>query len=378
MISKNNTSGVEADMDIGVSDDDLNRIRDKTFGGEFRDLVDRVTGHGRSGHYEDDAVITEEHLLKKYHNLFYKASNMLQLHKTNTNFNQFDFPKEQLLQEITENITREMELLSLPDFAVLSYDYNSKCITPVLYNIDNSAFDRKNAAIDITEKLFQKITDSRQGMILDKKSIENNNFIEKRFGCSRPIFFLSIKHLSPIADKKISLDDTSVSDFVILMILIDERRKLNIERIYRLLKNKLSLHYIMLMNFILNDSRKNLITDLNLNFLLLEYYYTLFSKISNGIIYYIRCAGIFRMDVFFALKFLHQKLLQAAGDGSMVLRHEKDTLIVFSRKNRESYIKKTVLEFNKLHDDAFPIYSFEYKRNSSFYQFFREYILHTG
>ena len=113
----------------------IDKVRERTFNKELSDLVRRVrkpekayekkTVPTEAGFIEEIVEVSPEEaeLLNRFHELFYKAINLKNIDKINTDFNHFEISIKSLQDDLEKFIFEKMGDLSFNDYAVLGFNF---------------------------------------------------------------------------------------------------------------------------------------------------------------------------------------------------------------------------------------------------------------
>lgn len=318
-------------------DEELQKIREKTFNSELKSLVHKVTGHS-----PDDigSIDSPRQMLKRLHALYYKAVNMMETgHRS-------DFPAERILEAIDhyedplELLQDTLRQLRLEQFAILSYNITNQCFKPV--STTRKSFATENLLIDVSEKLYQDIRKNRHGIIIDHKEIMNNPFLKKRFmddddQHERNIYFLSLGNIIDLFYRDAEqLYDTKIfkNRFTsILMLRIPVDYSFTTEELYNLLSENLIYELVLVeLEFEKNHPSRMFMLERPLENLyrIYEYFFLLSRYQDYGKIYLMHSLVTFTEEMVYLWHYITFKLQCQLSPASMILRHEKDIILLFA------------------------------------------------
>jgi len=350
-----NKSSHEENTEPAISTEDLDKIRERTFDGEFKDLVEKVAGYEEENAQvlsEGDAQ--EDMLLRNLHDLFYKSGNLLEARNINFNFNPFIF-MDNVQGSLIHNISRSFSKLSLGRFALLSYHFEEKCLKPILNNIQD--IDESNIILDIGEELFREIIDSERGIFLDQEQVLSNQYLKKRFAFIREksredlLYMVSLRTFVFDLTEELSIDELFLPGFYFFPLLIVQlpRGAYSPDDIYRRIKNSLSIQLLLYTIELYRKTTEITCTIFEELIFVFNYFTTVFSRSRNGRILTMR----FRHDemhAVFVMQHFLRKLERALTPNSVIAHVLRNTIVVFAYKNEAAAVRKLVDEFNELFD----------------------------
>lgn len=350
-----NNSSHEGNTEPAISSEDLDKIRERTFDGEFKDLVEKVAGSDE----EDSQVLSEgdeqeDILLRKLHDLFYKAGNLLEARNINFNFDPFVF-MDNVQGSLIHNITRSFSKISLGRFALLSYHFEEKCLKPVINNIQD--LDGSNIIIDIGEGLFREITDSDQGIFIDQEQALSNTYLKKRFVFIREksredlLYMVSLRTFVFDLIEELSIGELFLPSIYFFPVLIVQfpRGAYSPDDIYRKIKNSLNIQLLLYTIELYRKTTEITCTTFDQLIFAFDYFTTAFSRSRNGRIITMR----FRHDemhALFVMEHFLRKLEMVLTSNSVIAHVLRNTIVIFTFKKEAATVLKLVDEFNELFD----------------------------
>jgi len=318
-------------------DEELQKIREKTFNSELKDLVHKVTGHSPD---DVDSIESPRQMLKRLHALYYRAVNMLEMHGP------VEFPNEEILDAIDRDMDpvtllhNRLEQLKFDQFALLSYNIANQCFKPV--SKTSSSFTSENLLVDVSEKLYRDIRKNRHGVLLDHEEILNNTFLKKRFmdddeHHERNIYFVSLGNIvdnffmdaDHLYDSRIFKSRFSS----ILVLRIPPDYSFTAEELYRLLSDTLIYELVLVeLEYERNNPSKMFILERPLENLyrIYEYFFLLSRYQDSGKVYLMHSVVAFTEEMVYLWHYITFKLQCQLSPASMILRHEKDIILLFA------------------------------------------------
>jgi hypothetical protein len=288
MIDKNqyqDADGSNAEIDEGMLSE-IEKIREKTFDSEFKDLVSRVTSH-RS----DDIDIhkeTEKELLTRYQKLFYRASNLYWRENARILLDPFRLPETGLDENIALDIFTEMDAIGFPHFAILTYDFKKKSFACRINHI--TQLNRDNLVLDTDEQIFRKTVRSKHGFLLRRTDIEKDAFLKKRLTSEQDgripgtFYFLSLEFLWDMIREECGaeLPDGVPKIPTILIVLIEGSDYDDSEGCFAKIRENLSLELAIYKNMLYPNVAEYCNGTMDGAFSILDYYYTLYCRVMEG------------------------------------------------------------------------------------------------
>jgi hypothetical protein len=362
-------NGNSDSIDIG-----LERVREKTFNKELSDLVEKIRSHELSEEQEEEedlpditaSEIREDDLLRKYHNLFYHAINLIGINNINASFNQFDLSLNSIKDELEKYIDDEMRALSFPCYSVLYYNLEKKCYVPCINHINE--LDENNIIIDPNEEFCKNIYEHSSGIIIGSRTVNNNIYLKKRFslsgqaGARFSYYFISLRNLTSDFYSGIersagkNLPDRSL--FPILMILLNEEETAP-ESIFYKIRDRLAVHFIFLARKLIMKTHNTKAGNHSDLFNTMGHNFKLFQGDSEGGCFIIKCSSHLTKETLFVLKYLHIKLKESLSKRSIISRIEKDKFVILINKPEVRILNRVVMDFNKFYNNIFVLKEFK-------------------
>ena len=354
----------------------INIIRQRTFNKELRELLAKIRSN--ESQRNDKAInmdeISEEELIKRFHILFYRSVNLIGLSDINSNLNPYLLPNYFFKDNLEQNILYEMQNLSLPEYAILSYNLEKKCYIPVYCYIDDIIED--NIAIDICEELYTQILDSKYGIILNYQSINNNIFLKKRFSsnCQNDsqylLYFVSFKNIFSNLLSEMNLigieNIRNIHLSQILMIRIKDGMGENIvESIYNKIIDKLIIHFLLLEKRVFGQILKVDYENIYSLFNILEFFIRIFSKFYDGVGYIIKCKNYFKKENLFIFQYLLLKFKNTLSAKSIISQLANDKFLILTKESEGEIVEQIVKEFNNYNNNILRIKAFNSIANNN-------------
>lgn len=362
--SNNNIESIELDLD---------RVREKTFNKELGFLVDKVISHESPDEGEEmeeeildfePPTIKESDLLQRFHNLFYRAINLMGLNYVNAGFNQFELSLDTVRDNLEDAVHDEMRAMNFDSYSVLFYDIDKGCFTPCINNIYN--LKDENIIIDKNEDLYNSIDESSTGIMLGSRTIKNNIYLRKRFKTDEykfSYYFLSLKNAAQKffneTESGAARDIPGKSLFPVLIIQLYDHENQSAAAVFNKLRDRLSIHFIFLARKLIKKTQSRKTGSLKDFVDSVEYNLQLFRKDEDSCCYIIRCVNQLSKEILFIIKYLHTKLKQILSGSSVILRTEKDRFIIFLNRPEEKKLKKIIDDFNSIHNEVFVLEKFD-------------------
>ncbi len=360
--------------DIESVDIDLDRVREKTFNKELGDLVEKIRSHELVEEHEEAEEIPdialsemrEDDLLLKYHNLFYRAVNLIGSAGINAGFNQFELSLNTMKDELEKHIDAEMKRLSFRCYSILKYDLEKKCYKAAVNHIEG--IDESNIIIDPNEELWKNIYDNKKGLIIGSKAINNSVYLRKRFQPSgRPAsgfsyFFASFRNLAldffSGLERPAGRELPYRSLFPILIIRLDNEET-RPDPVFCKIRDRLAVHFIFLARKLImktHAARTESHRDL---YNVMDYNLKMFQRDSDGLCYIINCTAPLTKEILFVLKYLHIKLKETLSKRAVISRIAKHRFVVMLAKQEMRALNGVVADFNKFYSNIFALKEFK-------------------
>jgi len=338
-------------------DEELKKIREKTFNSELKNLVHKVTGH-----YPDDvsAIDSPKMMLKRLHALYYRAVNEMDLQAP------VAVPDNSLLNTIDEKsspvelLQNSLENIKMGSFALLSYNIANQCFKPVIHT--PKTFNTENLLIDVSEKLYNNIRKNKYGTLLGHDEIVEDRFLKKRFLREESeqeydIYFVSSGNIiEPFFSDSAKLYNRKIFNnrfFSVLMFNLPPGHSFTTEQLYGLLCNTITYELILVeIEFERNQPARMFMLERPLENLyrIYEYFFLLSKYQDSGRIYVMQSLVTFTEEMVYLWHYITFKLKCLLSPASMILRHEKDVILLFT----DSSDADTVESFLRTTGDILP------------------------
>ena len=359
---------------IDSIDINLDRVREKTFNKELGDLVEKIRSHELIEEQEEEedvpdiavSEIREDDLLRKYHDLFYRAVNLLGVNNTNAGFNQFDLSMNSIRDELEIYINDEMRNLSFPYYSILRYSLEKKCYITYINHI--KGLNEANIIINPNEELWKNIYENKKGIIIGSRAVNNNVYLRKRFlpadtGISKlSYYFVSLRNLT--IDFYSGMERPSGRElpyrslFPVLIIRLDNEET-SPEYVFNKIRDSLSVHFIFLARKLIiqtHNTRSGTNQDL---YNTMEHNFKLFQTDSEGLCFIIKCSSNLTKETLFVLKYLHIKLKESLSKRTIISRIEKHKFVILITKPELKALNRVVDDFNKFYNNIFVLKEFK-------------------
>ena len=374
---ENGARGARADEDSLSSE--IEKIREKTFDDEFRDLVSRVTSH-RPGD-RDLQADAERDLIRRFQELFYRASGLFHLEDAYPGADHLDYELATLEDSLALHIYGEMDTLGLRHFAILTYDFQKKSFACRMNHI--TQINRDNLVMDIDEPLFRRIMKSRRGIYVDAAAVERDPFLKKRFvpeetgAVSGAIFFISLGFLEDDLFRDAGTDAPARPPVIptVLMVLTDappddSPRNDLFTRLKRRLSFALALYKNLLYPKVAEYGTGGLAGAVDV----LEYYFTLYFQVLEGGVIFVRYSQRSNPESDFMFTYLARKIVDAFPGRAAVVSLDKFTLFAFCRQRDFKALKKLILDYSADAGGPFTCDSWEHRQAFTFNSLLAEYL----
>lgn len=359
---------LKANKPKAVSDIDgfeLNKARERTFNKDLSDLVDKIKSQESSPSAADNLEnIDEKELLQKYHKLFYKSVNLINLNTINSDLNQYELDNDLLsydAQKNNQHIINAMLGLSLSNFSILLYNIKKRSYVPYIHHID--FHNKDNIAISITEDFYSYILNSTNGIIIDRNFLENNKHLNKRFAGENHednnLYFLSIKNIVHNFIPGLE-EETLINDLTLYPILMVSGNFSDQKKIFNTIRNRMLIPFLYLEKDVLQKRIKNNnLTHVHDN---IDTILRILINKNNYICYTLRSLKSKETEATFVISYLYTKIQKYFNDRTLILRTGLDNLLIIinktDKKNLEDLLHDINLHFNSFIFDIFsPDYS---------------------
>lgn len=359
-----NSNFSQIDENELIFEQKIEKIREKTFNTELRNLVEKITANKTEK--KDKKIIQEkpvvnESFIAKMHKLFYKAINIDNYQKINANFNPFSIKTEINKKVLLKSIQKQLDKLGINEFAYLFYNNNRKSFFPVENTFETIAKD--NLVLSLSENVFKRIHSSKDGFLLERTYLSGNLIQQRRTGLisSRTgnLFCISLHHLSASLWKNlVNLENGNVNEKLFSPILIlsyDTKGKVSKKLFFRKIQKKLSILYYMYFTLHENKMKVNKqyiekpVQTIN-NFIHL---YESNREISPLIF---KNRSDYDNETFILMKHIYNKMKNLISQKSAIQYLERNKILLFLHCEDEPYIRKYLNEINKIYINKFEIH----------------------
>ncbi|MCX7679471.1 MAG: hypothetical protein N2316_09655 [Spirochaetes bacterium] len=356
---------------------EIEKIRERTFDDEFKELVDRVTSHDEK--VRDFQRETENALLGRFQKLFYKSSNLFWRTNAYVAFNPLELPSENMDGQLAIDILTEMDALGFPHFALLTYDFQKKSFACKINHI--TQLNRENIVLDVDEQLFRKTIRSNTGIIVRKDEIVGDIFLKKRFSSDRDnfipnaLYFLSLECFQEMVTEECGGHSVVTVPTIpmILLVLLDQYEMYETELIFEQIRKKMALHFMLYKNIIYPQAKSYSTGHFEGAISVLEYYYTLYCRVRDGscmLLYYSPCAEA-ESDYLFA--FLMNKLLSSFSPKIAAVTLVKHATILFIEHDVFPNVMQFIEQYNDEMGNFLEISIHHKEQISAFHDLMNEY-----
>lgn len=369
----------DARTEDGSLSPEIEKIREKTFDREFKDLVSRVTAH-RPGvrDLQEDA---EKELIKRFHGLFYRASGLFWIEEAYAGADHLDFELATLQDSLSLHIYGEMDALGLRHFAVLTYDFQKKSFACHLNHI--TQLNRDNLVMDIDEPLFRRTLRSRRGIFIDAAAVERDPFLKKRFVSEEKgvlpgvLYLLSLNFLEEDLFRDSGADTPARPPVIptVLMVLLDAQpdespRSDLFTRLKRKLAFALALYKNLLYPRVADYGTGTIAGAIGI----LEYYYTLYYRVLEGCAIFVHYSQRSNPETDFIFTYLNRKIIDSFPGKAAVVGLDKFTFFAFCRSGDFQALKQLVLDYNRETGGSFSCEAWDHRQAFTFNNLLSEYL----
>ncbi|MFC1670458.1 hypothetical protein ACFL20_08690 [Spirochaetota bacterium] len=369
---------IKDDDDIDIYKNDINIMREKTFNEDLRKLVSKVTKTEDTGsqenipHYSDALEkISEQNLLLKLHQLYYEVKNFKNLKDVNASFEPFciDGSFDNFQNFIRSYIDGEFKKLSLPQYSILTYNFDKKCFLPELSTIEK--IDNTDIYFGINDNLIKEIHNSYNGYFLKRDLIKNDKFLNKRFSeviddNFDSFYFIHISNLInvPIEDLNRNLENSYyIPNTSILMVKVN--KDVDKAKIYGSLVKRLALVMMFVEeNLIIRYDSDS--PDYNRLIYLFEYLFQVYPSINGKSCVLIKLDNNYSREIILTLKYIYAKIFSFTAKDSIILRLKQDVIFLITNDSKIRLIEDLISEYNSLYDNSFNIEVIPFDESLSF------------
>lgn len=328
---------------------ELEKIREKTFDSEFKELVGRVTSHRAES--RDLQLEAEKETLNRYQKLFYRASNLYWRESAYTAFDPFSLDDSDSKEQLALEILTEMDSMGFPHFAILAYDFKKKSFACRINHI--TQLNRENLVLDTDEQLFRKTLRSRTGIIVYPRDIEKDFNLKKRFTSEKDnavpgiLYLLSLEFLrdSIFGECEADIPQSVPTIPTVLVILIDGKEAINAEDIFSTIREKLSLHLALYKNVLYPNVSDYCTGSIDGALSILDYYYTLYCHVLEGTVIYLRQTTCLTPESSYLFSFFTDKLLSTFPSKAALVSIDAYSSFLFCAPDSGTEITKFATSF---------------------------------
>lgn len=349
-------------------DEELQKIREKTFNSDLKNLVHKVTGHTPD---DISAIDSPRKMLKRLHALYYRAVNEMDLHDP------LALPDHALLQSMdndsnpVEMLKKSLENINFGNFTLLSYNIANQCFKPVTHI--KGSFNIDNLLIDVSEKLYADIRRNVYGTLLNFNEIVEDRFLKKRFlgeGAEQgySIYFVSSGNIiEPFFRESKHLYSHKIFNnrfFSVLMLILPPDHSYTAEQLYNILCDTITYELIIAeiayernqpaRMFMLEQPLENL-------YRIYEYFFLLSKYQDSGRIYVMQSLVTFTEEMVYLWHYITFKLQCLLSPASMILRHEKDVILLFADSSDVDTVEAFLKKISDILPDMISFKSYENK-----------------
>lgn len=329
---------------------ELDKIREKTFDSEFKELVGRVTAHRPDD--RDLQLEAEKDIIMRYQKLFYRASNLYWRESAYVAFDPFAMLDSEIGEQLALEIFTEMDSMGFPHFAVLTYDFKKKSFACRINHI--TQLNRENLVLDTDEPLFRKTMKSKTGMLVHPHEIEKDVYLKKRFASEHDNRVPGILYLLSLEFLRDSISEECEEDLppgiptipTVLLILIEAKDTIRADDIFAKIREKLSLHLALYKNVLYPNVSEYCTGSIDGALSILDYYYTLYCRILEGAVMYLRQTTCRTPESNYLLAFFVDKLLSSFPARAAVVSIDMYSSFLFCTADIISEVMKFVTSYN--------------------------------
>lgn len=150
--------------------DEIQKIREKTFNTEFKELVAKVI------YKPQDSIDNPDSLLNSLHKLYYTL-----LSRSFNDAITFVNPEiiyENTLQFLGEELNKKLKSLGFYEALIFQYDFKQNYFGILINSFNDIIF--RDFFITLSDDLYKKIISQPEGVIIDINSLKNDKLYEKR------------------------------------------------------------------------------------------------------------------------------------------------------------------------------------------------------
>ncbi len=336
---------------------DLDKIREKTFTSEFKELISRVTAH--DDRVKDLSQANYDDLLLLFQSLFYRAAALDGLDEVHSAFNPFMISRDSPEADCTAHIRTALERMGYSGYAILSYQRSSRALFPSVSTIND--IRTEDLIFNINEKTIQRVLSSKRGLLVDSAFIENNIFMKKRWSGAirlKGVRYYIVAVQSLISDyfdslaSCVNIDRTGTTGILILRLPegdIDRGK----EALHRQIASRLAMHLLLYNHLAFRREILRCGDSLEDAYSLAEYFYSLHVEARGGNIVVIKPLAGSQMEIYYGFRYLYIRLARSVSLNARVLFLKRDAILVFADDAETGTVMNTVDDFNSYFDTAY-------------------------
>jgi hypothetical protein len=149
---------------------EIQKIREKTFNTEFKELVAKVI------HKPQDSIDNPDSLLYSLHKLYYTV--LSRSFNDSITFVNPEIMYENTLQFIGEELNKKLKSLGFVEVLLFQYDFKQNYFGILINSFNDNIF--RDFFITLSDDLYKKIISHQDGVIIDITSLKNDKLYEKR------------------------------------------------------------------------------------------------------------------------------------------------------------------------------------------------------
>ncbi|HON78513.1 MAG TPA: hypothetical protein PK544_08500 [Spirochaetota bacterium] len=360
-------AGSDAVEGHAVDESEIEALREKAFTPEFRELVSKITGH--SGREKDIHDLSRDELLRKYHTLFYKTSNLLDYDSINSAFNQFSFHEDALFDSLCSHIQTIMEQKGFPSFAFISFDFGKSSYLPVFHTLKE--IQEVSVVFDIHENFIRKIFSSKTGIFLKREEIEGDIYLRKRMECISDdpgctYYFCAVRTIAEHTLGTVN-NINHIADIAgnsaVFMVSFDSGDDIQgTGNIFDILARDLPLHLILLNTLGMKRQAAYSITGLERNISIFDYLFTIYRDLGSGSIFVLRCNDCSSRELYYTFRYLQERMKRILSGSSALMRVGADTAALFLCDYDRAAVFAVFKDHEKLFPDAVSLQEWDYNK----------------
>lgn len=342
-----------------IANNEIEKIRNKTFTSELKDLVNDVSGISS----EDDLSGIDKHeLLENFHNLFYRSVNLPFSDNCVASNN---FIEDNSFNDLISELKSEF---NIDNFATMEYDLTSR-----VYKITNSNFETKlnnSFVFSPNETIYDTILGSENPIHFNYSTIKNLKLKDYYLSFSMYNFHMisftaiALKYFQNYIKFHDSFDSIKLSP--VFLFKMDAISDFN-----QFLEKKYSSFIFTLFNYFIKKQNKN--TDISLNYdSILEKYVTEISKLKKSHCYVIKINKKFNSEFYFSFKYFIKKIQNMFLDPSrFIMIDYKKSVIFVSGQDTHSFFSK-IEEYNSSNEKPLELIQLNDFSKINLYSFIKQ------